>query len=339
MSIAIKIISLFVFIILLTNCCLSMKSKTVGEINENSDIPVIGILANPDPNNSADILHSKVIYFNVKWLEASTANVIVIQPWFTEKEIDEVLSKVNGVLFQGGMRDLDINGQFERNAGYILKRVMEYYDNGKSIPIWGICQGFQLLHALIADDTKVLTHFKSWNMQSSIEFNVDEIKKTKMFEDFHLNDFNNLKNLNLTAQLHNLGVDPKTYEQYPKLKEFFKITSTGKDLDGKTYINSFEAIKYPIFGVQFHPELVSYERSKMKGIPKSLEATRISQLLGNSFLKQARLNNNSMKQGDLIKYNYIDTLAILPTKSSNNFYYYFFDKIDGLSIFSNTTTR
>ncbi len=92
------------------------------------DAPVIAILANPHPYNAEDITSSKLNSQYVRWLEQSYAEIVVIQPWQTEQEIDEILEKVNGVLWPGGDRDLKLCGQFEITATYILKKIIKLYE-------------------------------------------------------------------------------------------------------------------------------------------------------------------------------------------------------------------
>jgi hypothetical protein len=106
----------------------------------------------------------------------------------------------------------------------------------------------------------------------------------------------------------------------------FKITSYGKDLNGQEYIASVEGNKYPIYAVQFHPEMVSYTKIQNPGIPKSMEAVRISQIFSNFFIKQALLNNNSMDLEEMNKFDYINSFTKIPSPGANlaTYYYHFY---------------
>src|SRR3569623_328659 len=86
---------------------------------------VIAILANAEPDDSVDITSSRVNFQYVRWLEQSLADIVVIQPWYSENEIEEILSKVNGVLWQGGDRSFVLGGQFEKTSQIILNKVIE----------------------------------------------------------------------------------------------------------------------------------------------------------------------------------------------------------------------
>jgi len=54
---------------------------------------------------------------------------------------DHLLKSINGVLFTGGGVDFGDNA-FTNNANYILKKAIEFNENGDHFPIWGTCMGF-----------------------------------------------------------------------------------------------------------------------------------------------------------------------------------------------------
>ena len=298
--------------------------------------PVIAILANPQPDNTNDAQLSRVNYKYVRWLEQNRAEVVVIHPWYSKEQIGDIVSKSNGLLWLGGDRDLLIGGQFETAAKYILEKVMDLFDNHNiSVPLWGTCQGFELLHILVADSLEVLDHFNSYNIQSPIELN--QKVKSKMFADFSKIEISYLQNYNSTAQFHNLGVGEKQYEDFPLLRNFFEISSFGYDLNGKKYIASMESKRYPIFAVQFHPEMVSYTRGTSRGVPQSLEAIRVSQLLGDFFFKQIFMNHNYMDLEDMMKYDHLNSFEKLPILEDEYYFYRFEKKNKYVKEFTNMT--
>ena len=50
---------------------------------------------------SEDDSKSRVENNYVRWLQASGADIISVHPWTSNEEIDYLLTKVNGILFQG----------------------------------------------------------------------------------------------------------------------------------------------------------------------------------------------------------------------------------------------
>jgi len=201
---------------------------------------------------------------------------------------------------------------------------MEYKDTqNKTISLFGICQGFELLHVLVANSTDALDKFKSRGVTSKMIFNPVFRNSSVMYKDFSDEDKSTLESTEVLAQFHNLGTGFKQYEAFPALKDFFKVTGLGKDTDGKIYFNSVEANDYPIFAVQFHPEKVSYTDVDMAGVPDSIEAVRVSQQFGNFFGAQSRLSTVRAKQSNLKKYDYVDTFRKTPLSNNGTWVYYF----------------
>lgn len=56
---------------------------------------------------------------------------------------------------------------------------------------------------------------------------------------------------NVAAPTHT-SVTPRTasYQNFPKLKEFFTMISTNKDRKGKEFVSTAEAKAYPIYATQ-----------------------------------------------------------------------------------------
>jgi len=284
----------------------------------NTKVPIIGILANPEPDDSNDLRKSRVNTNYVRWLESAGAEVVVIHPWHTEEELDDILSKVNGVLWQGGSRNLNLDRPFEKVARYILEKVIASNDKNSTLPLWGTCQGFELLHVLLMNKVD-LPHFDAYNYPSPLK-NVDP--NSRMFSLYSRDDIAHIESENITAQFHHLGIAESQYDQYPILKDFFKITSYGEDKEGKTYIASVEGNKYPIYAVQFHPEMPSYAKAKGDAVPRGLYAVKTSQNFANYFVEESRKNNNSMRKENLVKYDHI-TYESKPVRGVDGWYYFF----------------
>jgi gamma-glutamyl-gamma-aminobutyrate hydrolase PuuD len=268
--------------------------------------PVIAIYANTNPDDSETYFSDKVNVNYVRWLESAGGETIVIHTWSTNKEIDEILSKANGVLFQGGGRNTNVNMPWEKKAAYILKKVIELNRSGINyIPLWATCQGFEILHTIIAGDNSVLTKFNSWNMISSIS----NIQESRMFSYFSEKELKMLTDEKLAAQFHFYGVSPEMYKWRPELMSLFKITSYGADRDGKIYISTIEArdVSLPIFSVQFHPEKTPFDRNVNDEIPQSTEAVIISQRFAHFFISESMKSKAIMSEEDKLKYDYINT--------------------------------
>ena len=287
--------------------------------------PVIGILANLEPDWDDNPIKSKVYSSYVRWLEAAGANAIVIQPWITNQELNDLFKEVNGFLFQGGGRNLNLTAPWEKLARNILNKVITENLRGNFIPLWGTCQGFELIHALIAGNTSVLTNYDADNIATPLIFEDKELKESRMFKFFNDKDLISLKSQNTTAQFHHLGVSSKAYDTFQILNNYFRITSSSKGLDDNLSIATIEAKHLPIYAVQFHPEKLPYDRKPSDAIPQFGNAIKISQNFALFFVEEARRNANVFPINDMSLYDYIDTYK-LKASLVNGIYYYFYNK-------------
>jgi gamma-glutamyl hydrolase len=287
--------------------------------------PVIGILANLEPDWDDNPIKSKVYSSYVRWLEAAGAKAIVIQPWITNQELNDLFKEVNGFLFQGGGRNLNLTAPWEKLARNILNKVITENLRGNFIPLWGTCQGFELIHALIAGNKSVLTKFDAYNIATPLIFEDKELKESRMFKFFNDKDLISLKSQNTTAQFHHLGVSSKAYDTFPILNNYFRITSFSKGLDDNISIATIEAKHLPIYALQFHPEKLPYDRKPSDAIPQFGNAIKISQNFALFFVEEARRNANVFPINDMSLYDYIDTYK-LKASLVNGIYYYFYNK-------------
>ncbi len=71
----------------------------------------------------------------------SGAQVVPILSYSDQSYIDNLLPKLNGVLFPGGGVDFDINKRWTSNANRILQYAIRQNDKGNVFTIWGTCMG------------------------------------------------------------------------------------------------------------------------------------------------------------------------------------------------------
>jgi gamma-glutamyl hydrolase len=284
------------------------------------DIPVIGILANPMPVDTGDFISSRVNAQYIRWLENAGAVAMVIQPWYTRAQIDEIMSSVNGVIYLGGDRELDLSKQFEQNAGYILEKIIRAKDNGNPIPLWGTCQGLQLIHSLVMGK-KDLKDFDSDNFPSPVRI---LNKNSTIFKFFSEEDFYNAENANVFAEFHFHGILPHQYQQYPVLDQVFDIAATAYDRHGLEYVAIAVGKKYPIYAVQFHPEMISANRRVKSKIITNTESVKIAENLANFFVDEARKNKNAFSLHAIDKFNFIDSFKDRLSYDEDGYYFYEF---------------
>ena len=74
---------------------------------------------------------------------------------------------------------------------------------------------------------------------------------------------------NILLHLHHHGIPVSYYDVYPSLSKFFRILSTNM-IDGQEIVTTTEAINYPIYTVQYHPEAVLEPASDIHAVRTTL---------------------------------------------------------------------
>ena len=100
---------------------------------------------------------------------------------------------------------------------------------------------------------------------------------------------------------HHFGISPETYAKYSKLAEAFQILSTMTDLDGKEFVAMIESKKYPIYAVQFHPEVNPFDFSKPV-YPHFSSAIAVSSYFSEFLVSLSRKNTNKFPSSLLLNY-------------------------------------
>ena len=186
--------SLIYIFILTTFLSTLTKSEEIVEVvsdRELNKIPVIGIMtqevSSPIPGQPENITWVPSTY--VKYLESLGAVVIPIHYTYSIKQIEELMGKINGILFTGGDLNLThyITGEYHRYtklSDFIFKKAIEMNNEGTVFPLIGIWQGHQLMMILQNGDGTVLKNSERWDKNDTLIFNDEEIATSK-FREFH----------------------------------------------------------------------------------------------------------------------------------------------------------
>lgn len=265
-------------------------------------MPVIGVLGLPIDQSCDSLANAHInrrlakknttscfASFYPKWIEAAGGRVIPLRFDLTKNQIDEVFSKLNGVLFTGGGLDLTLNSKYVETASRFLELAIAAGD----FPLWGTCQGFQLLNILVAGTQSVLKNgFDSEHLSLPLNFTA-HAPSSSLYGSLSKQNYETLAKKSVTVNLHHEGVEPQTFINNAKLSSFYNMLSTNADRKGRQFVSSMEAKQYPIFGVQYHPERNLFEHAPTYNINHDLEAKQVMQSIANNFIKQAQKNNHS----------------------------------------------
>ncbi|KAI1900916.1 hypothetical protein AGOR_G00054760 [Albula goreensis] len=253
-----------------------------------NDRPIIGVLTQEVVDE--DMLRFGKTYIPasyVKYLESAGCRVMPIRLKQTLVEYENIFKTINGMMFIGGAADLQTS-DYARAAKAFFRLAVEANDAGDYFPIWGTCMGFQLLTVLVAGQN-LLTNTTAENLALPLNF-TDEAPTSRMFEDFSSELMKALSQEDVTGNFHHYGVSEKTFRGNDKLDQFYSILSTNIAVNDVEFVSTIEGRKYPFYGVQWHPEVNRFQWNPNLNFPHSKNAVRVSSLLAEFFVNEARKN-------------------------------------------------
>ena len=295
--------------------------------SSNTYRPVIGVYGVVDPIDD-NTNHNRVILDTAieRWLEDMGARVLIIPHWLSHSEFDELLSKLNAVLFPGASRKMSLGSLWEENARYIFK-----FCQKNNIPLLGICRGFQLVALFATDENKEwLDDYKDKGTHNAAFSKFT--KKSRLFSLFDDKNFYELEHEWSTPYVHSHGLNESNFVNNKILSENYYITLFGHDNNGKKFVNCFESKiekGFDFYVCQFHPEKVPYIRTKTYEDQHYGDSIKRSQLISLQFIEIARKNKNRFNfPEDYEKYFFVDTYKKMNEKVSfdKNILYWVFNK-------------
>lgn len=294
------------------------QTKDVANLHETrstniqTQTPVIGILSQVLRNYKRFVnehhLHIAASY--VKWIESAGAQVLPILLNQNDSYYEQMFNQTNGLLFPGGDNLLDPTKRTPMMvaAKKLYQLAVDANDRGDYYPIWGTCLGLELLSVLSsnkntlkscqAKDTSLTMNFVTRGklFAPSTYSNLPELSSdySKVIIDI-------LSSKNLTYNHHQKCLTDDGLEE-AGLTNFYRPIAHSVDQYNEKFIAIFEAINYPFFGVQFHPEKAPFEFIIKKGqmnMPHSREAIAVSRYFADFFVTQAQLNGHKVNRSDI----------------------------------------
>ena len=156
---------------------------------------------------------------------------------------------LNGLVIPGG--DTEFLLQNKHFMGTI-RRFLELSVRPKEFfPLWGVCAGFEILLSLIGG-------WKSFepipDQQRRRLTWTEEGKRSRLYKWLGVTEAERFERGARAAQNHEFGVSPQRFEGNGRLRRFYCVLATARNQEGIEYIAAVEARKWPIYGVQWHPE-------------------------------------------------------------------------------------
>lgn len=250
------------------------------------------------------------------WLQQAGARVVPLRYNMSDAEIAFFAPRLNGVLFTGGELTLSLDETYVVTARKWLRVATDPSMRHDPLPLWGTCQGFQLLHILVANSTSALCTNCYDSEDVSWPLNLTRSAPLySMYSQLFPQSLHALATQPITMNFHVSGIPPSLYDsssRFPQLREFFTVLSTNLDRKGRAFVSSVQAKDWPIFAVQYHPERPAFEFSNLPGdvgLVHTRAAVQTNNELAIVFVERARQSRRKFASFEeaipYLLYNYV----------------------------------
>ena len=260
--------------------------------------PVIGIYGIPNVSNFQNSFYNTSIIDGalIRYVEDMGGSPLLIPQWLNFSEIEDILYKINGVIFPGLAKNISTKGPWEDNINFILKFSMK-----NKLPVYGICRGFLMINGILSNSDEKFYDNYNHKGNDLVIFN-KKTRKSRLFSLFDDKNFMEFENYKSTPYWQIYGFNETNFYKNKFLTENFDLILTGYDNKTKKhFVNAIESKKesgFLIYGTQFHPEKVPYIRDFRYRHQHEMDSLKRSQLIIMFFIEECRKNNNFFSEED-----------------------------------------
>ncbi|XP_062128219.1 gamma-glutamyl hydrolase-like [Drosophila sulfurigaster albostrigata] len=325
----------------MSSCCKRMQSLCLGilllcllttvEADVNGSVsPIIGVLAQelyPDSLTATTYNATSYIAASyVKFIEGAGGRVVPIWIGRNQSYYEKLLLNLQGVLLPGGATWFNETLGYGDAGEHLIRIAKQINDNGTYFPVWGTCLGMELMVLKVANGSETRSDCNSAGQALPLEFQAD-YNSSRLFAGASDEVIAALANENITYNYHRFCYTVASFDK-PALKDNWRIMSLNHDLQGYEFVSTIEHLKYPFYGVQFHPEIPLYEFVGTK-MPHTKSAVLVSQYFANFFVNEARqcphVFAKTTEQKRSLIYNYNPKYTSLVGSSYTQQYVFNFD--------------
>ena len=159
---------------------------------------------------------------NVNFLHYGGSFTVPLRYDLSDEDLEALLDSVNGVFFGGGGSWSTMDWASEDSPMYgTAKRIWNYMkrqkdEKGIDFPIFGICQGFQLVHFLANDDSaETLSKVVIFGKSRKSKFAVENPKEYTLFDQFPDDVLRAFETENVALHSHSWVIKTETYSTRP----------------------------------------------------------------------------------------------------------------------------
>ncbi|XP_055844404.1 gamma-glutamyl hydrolase [Episyrphus balteatus] len=265
--------------------------------------PIIGILCIDVATKLYELygptVKSYIAASYVKFLECSGARVVPIWIGKDEQYYRDIMKNINGILLPGGAvyfeklenQKPEQTNECVRSSEFIYRIAVEINNDGVYFPLWGICLGYELL--LYHSSERKLNRQNCTKMNKSMVLELEkDFLNSKLFQSLPREMESILRTETFAFHFHQFCITKNDLCEF-EINDQWKVTSVNRDENGLEFISTIEHVKYPFYGVQFHPEKVIFEWSLSDSINHTENSVKCAQYLSNFFVSECRKNLNS----------------------------------------------
>jgi len=268
-------------------------------------VPIIGVLSKPLWEENYDVVTNKSQVIEakyVRWIEGGGGKPIFINYNSSEDHLKNLFNQINGLMLIGGAAELveydkekgkNILTLYGKKVKYMIDIAIKANDNGDYFPIWGTCLGYEILLLAFAEDCDLLKgECNCFNYTDVLNF-TQEAYSSRVYSFLTDEQLELLGTVPMTYNSHNYYVTTEDFYKNSKLYDEFKVLSTSSNKNRTfSFISSVEAIRYPFYAVQFHPEKSMYDFNPTHNFEHSLSSIMVMQRFPIFFVNEARKNGH-----------------------------------------------
>jgi len=269
------------------------------EKNQLNNRPIIGVLSqemDPTLDTLLPAGHNYTSYIAgsyVQWVESGGARVVPVIIGKEKAYYEQLFKYLNGLLFPGGDAPLTGPGGYAEVGEIFFNLAMNSSQEGDPFPIWGTCNGFELLTVLSSKDKSRLIRCNSENVANPLHL-LPTWRLSKIYGKAPHEILQKLTKERVTINFHENCLTPANFTKY-KMDTFWSPLSYNFDSNKLEYLSTIEAKNYPFIGTQFHPEknIFEWAEESVDNIPHSKDAVAVSLYYSTYFVNLARQSHHS----------------------------------------------
>ena len=301
--------------------------------------PIIGILTTPS-DFIDEYPPDQWSYFTstyVKFIEAAGGRVVPIPYDAPYTNLTFLFNSINGLFLTGGganlyIQSLSNNTRTPSNntaaAAYLLNLAVEANLNGNYFPVWGTCQGWEIIGLVLSQNLFILDNVTNdENVIRNMSFTY-KAKESRLWENMDDNLWNWVQNDAITFYAHQNSISVEGFYHNLYIREILEVLSVSYAGYGRWFVASIEGKSLPIYATQFHPEKNTFEWEIQTNAPHSYQAILFEQYCANFFINEVRKNLQSFSDPAIEQASLIYNWNAVQPKTSTVAPCYFFSTVN-----------